>query len=345
MFPMADDSSLEQRIEELRQDYARETGKPFKHFFCPILRVDESADMQRGHIVPESVGGRIWVPQRCDVDSFYGRAVEADFAAASSYRDYTLFEVLASSKLRQLYRPKIEAEGEVVGHYVKEESAAVSEQHTEARVLNDDGTTVCNLVIKLSSADLAKLEGKSVQLLVECDYGPVAIATAIKAAHLTLFRLMGYKYVMSPSGLYLSDILRSFFLAHRDTSQRDIGNPLAKHFEPHASMVAPVRLVDPLLIQGTISDNRVITSWDSNDRPFSIGVVIPAKPEMLTVFAPGNNATIDTYFSFLKNPPSSLNVTITEAVPETAEKEDHWSILRRDRIKLGQELPIADDQR
>ena len=32
---------LQRRIEVHREDYEKVTGKPFEHFFCPILYVDE----------------------------------------------------------------------------------------------------------------------------------------------------------------------------------------------------------------------------------------------------------------------------------------------------------------
>jgi hypothetical protein len=66
------------RLEELRADFARVNGKPFEHFYCPILLKDEPGELCDGHIVPEAFGKRT-IPQRKDVDNFYGAAAEADF--------------------------------------------------------------------------------------------------------------------------------------------------------------------------------------------------------------------------------------------------------------------------
>ena len=75
------DHEVENKLETLRFDYREVTGKPFLHFFCPVLFQDEDAALCRAHIVnsafPDSC--RRWTVQRADVDSFYGSAFESDF--------------------------------------------------------------------------------------------------------------------------------------------------------------------------------------------------------------------------------------------------------------------------
>src|SRR5262245_16361152 len=71
--------ALRRRVEDYRTDYRCVTGKPFEYFFCPILRTDEDVQLCRGHIVSDAFGSNLWVPQRADVDNFFGAAIEADF--------------------------------------------------------------------------------------------------------------------------------------------------------------------------------------------------------------------------------------------------------------------------
>ena len=73
------DKELARRIEECRADFERVKGTPFNDFHCPILLRDERTEMIRGHIVNEVLkASSEWVPQRKDVDGFYGSVVEPD---------------------------------------------------------------------------------------------------------------------------------------------------------------------------------------------------------------------------------------------------------------------------
>ena len=73
--------AVAKKLERLGLDYEEVSGRPFDHFFCPILFRDEDVELCKGHIVGQVFGGRErWTVQRKDVDNFYGTAFEADFA-------------------------------------------------------------------------------------------------------------------------------------------------------------------------------------------------------------------------------------------------------------------------
>ena len=65
------------RLERHRTDHQEVTGEPFKHFFCPILFVDDDVQLMRGYAINKqlTVRGR-WAVQRSDIDNFYGRMFE-----------------------------------------------------------------------------------------------------------------------------------------------------------------------------------------------------------------------------------------------------------------------------
>ena len=69
-------------LEYVRSDFESVTGKPMRHFFCPILHVDEKVRLTKGHVVPESLGGKAMVLQREDVDQGFGIFFEAEAADA-----------------------------------------------------------------------------------------------------------------------------------------------------------------------------------------------------------------------------------------------------------------------
>jgi len=74
-------AELEARLEKLRADYEEVMGRPFDYFFCPILHKDEKCELCMGHIVPQICNSsKGWVPQRGDIDHFYGSVAEADFS-------------------------------------------------------------------------------------------------------------------------------------------------------------------------------------------------------------------------------------------------------------------------
>ena len=70
-----------ERLEALRQDFAKTAGQPFRHFYCPILFVDEQAELCQAHIVNRAfpATSRKWTVQREDVDSFFGSKFEGSF--------------------------------------------------------------------------------------------------------------------------------------------------------------------------------------------------------------------------------------------------------------------------
>ncbi len=49
------ESNLTKRIEALRNDFASVRGKPFEHFYCPILMRDEQTEICCGHIVNKAL--------------------------------------------------------------------------------------------------------------------------------------------------------------------------------------------------------------------------------------------------------------------------------------------------
>ena len=83
-----DDLELAKRIEDCRADYAAVYGQSCENFFCPILLKGEKAELIRGHIVNEPLkSSSEWVPQRKDVDGFYGSVVEPEFIAIIQDRE------------------------------------------------------------------------------------------------------------------------------------------------------------------------------------------------------------------------------------------------------------------
>ena len=79
---------MDARLNRLRRDLGsgKLGSRPVK-FYCPILLIEEEAVLCKGHVVPDGVGGTAWVPQRKDVDNFFGGFVEADYQDGIALRE------------------------------------------------------------------------------------------------------------------------------------------------------------------------------------------------------------------------------------------------------------------
>jgi hypothetical protein len=331
---------LNRRLEDLRKDFQAERGFPFQHFFCPILHTDEPATICKGHVIPAAFGScNAWLPQRKDVDNFFGAAVEAGFTGVVQDRGKTSFEKWLDPAARKRHKPRIEFEGETLEHYFPIDGQR-GPGHTQVTVIGDAGEKICNVIVKKSREEMVGLHGKDVRLVIKRDYRPEVIGSLLKAAHLTLFQLLGYRHVFSPTGIYLADILRRFYLIGRDTNPGELGKQLAAHFLPHGGMILPILVRDASVLGGTVKDGRVLMCIGGSEGAFALGVVVVAGSEAFCVFLPTDDGrTISTYFSFLNEPPESIAVRLLEYRPATETKESHWATNPGDPIRI--QLPHA----
>lgn len=197
--PNRGSTALRRRLEELRADYQEVTGEPFAHFYCPILFEDENVELCQGHIVNKAFPGsaKKWTVQRKDVDNFYGTNFEADFLGIQ-YKDYPdPVNALADKSLDRVLKPKILVDGVPVAHY--RASGKASTHHTQ--VMLESPGQVVPLVFKIS-ADAIR-DDTMLEIEISADLRLPAIVSAIKAAHLTLFELLGYRYARSAGGQFV----------------------------------------------------------------------------------------------------------------------------------------------
>jgi hypothetical protein len=177
----------------LKADFQAETGAPFKHFYCPFLHVDEPAPLCEGHIINEAFGAcNAWEPQRQDFDNFFGSRVEADFISAVQDHTKTAFEKWIDPKLNRRYRPKLFSKGEAVEHYLTKEIKPVPGQ-TPLLVTNACGDILGKFLIKKAPDEVKALHATDLQVAAEppATFVPAIIASVLKAAHLTMFNLIG----------------------------------------------------------------------------------------------------------------------------------------------------------
>jgi hypothetical protein len=331
------DNDLERAIAHYRADYESYFGKPCTHFCCPILGRDEDVEMCRGHLV--ALGSdNLWVPQRKDVDNFYGSVVEADLATIVEDRGEDPWVLLLDPKRSKRHKFRMEVGGEAVQHYIARSDHDRAPGHTFVQIRDENNRSLCNIGIKVSPDDLPDSEYR-LEVIVERDFRPSVIASMLKAAHLTMFRLLGYDHVDSPGGRYISDILKNFFESH-DGSHSVTEEEVELYFRRYESMVTPLWIGDNDL-RGTAEDNLLISCWGMSAGPFAIGVVVKVKQEYFCVFLPTDcGKTINTYFSFLKEPPKFVTTRMIKFCDGSDGQGTRWETSEKTRqIPLNHEMP------
>jgi len=178
--------SIQECLARLRDDYAQVEGKPFKHFFCPILWADEDTELCMGHVVNKAFADARIV-QRKDVDGFYGSIAESEFQDFLGFRDKPIEEVLSDPKLSKEIYPIVDGKKVECYPYVGHKPP----HHARVRIEGPSGSS-SDLVLKMCPKAAAAAQSASLGVNWDCE--TPALASLIKAAHLTMFHLMGYRY-------------------------------------------------------------------------------------------------------------------------------------------------------
>jgi hypothetical protein len=265
-------TAIEQKLFMLRSDYHAVVGTPFSHFYCPILFRDEDVDLCRAHIIncafPDS--SRNWTVQRADVDNFYGRNFEGDFVDIQ-YRGKQLAEhIIGDVDLSKKLHPRIRVDGEVVEYFVAH--GPVPDHFTEAVAASSIGPIRLGLKIRPDEARAAMSKG--CEVVIEKDIRLPALVSLLKAAHLTLFEMLGYRYALSAGGIFLGrDVLGKFFLQNCGLSKADVLRDAASYFREFANMMRPV-LNAPPETQDTLTDHFLFVCHCETETPWAFIVFI-----------------------------------------------------------------------
>ena len=228
-----------------------------------------------------------------------------------------------------------------MGHYFTKGSPKNSVTgHTPLIVRDSSDRTIANVSLKVSPERLVEAEDDQLALVLERDYRPSVIASMIKAAHLTLFKIMGYEYVFSASGFWLADILRSFFQKH-DGSHGVSDADVKQHFLPFENLLAPLVVRNDDWFRGTVDDSMFLSLLTGRDEVFALGVILRAGKDRFCIFVPTDcGKTINTYVSFLNEPPSSVRAKATRFRAPSEGDSGAWEVDKNDlRLPLGQPMP------
>ncbi len=293
-----------EKLEALRSDYEALCGQPFAHFYCPILFCDDDVPLCQAHIVNRAFSGsnRSWTVQRADVDSFYGSRFEADFVDSQYFEGWSPESAIADRELSRRLRPKVVLGGRVVEHF--KPSGTVPENFSEITVGGPSGELKIGL--KIQHDDALDAMAKGCEVVVERDLQTPAFVFLLKAAHLSLFHMLGYRYALSPGGHFLGrTILGDFFVENRRLEKAAVVANAARHFHEFANMVRPA--ITPTF-RGTIDDGLLFVCELVDGTPWALLTLVRTSDEVAAVVVPIMDApdAAARFVSFLRQNEGSL---------------------------------------
>lgn len=294
-------NSLKTKLEKLRDNYALKTGNPFKHFYCPILYKDENKPLCKGHIVnfafPNSA--RAWTPQREDVDNFYGSMFEADFTILQHSKKYSPHEILRNKHISKKIKPKILLNGNSVDYFYPENNVPT---HFSSFIIENDRQST-NLALKIPPEKVLSEINSNWEIDISRDVRLPSLVSLIKAAHLTLFDMLGYDYALSSGGYFIGhEILGVFYENNKNKLKQEILKKALQFFSPFVHMIRPV-LHNGFKFQGTVSDNQMLACRDIDNNIWALIVFIRTDQNLHSVLIPifEKQESISNFLNFLEN--------------------------------------------
>jgi hypothetical protein len=312
------------RLKSHRADHATITGQPFQHFFCPILFIDEDTELMQGHVINEGFKGSpgTWAVQRKDVDNFFGAFFESDYLLSQRMAGKRVLDFFFDKVLFRLARPEIYFQKRKLHYFLrfgKDRAKPIPDGFVTLDI-NHSGQEV-----QLCIRDDGLTETPSVQHLdfvTVKDLRLPAFVSLLKAAHLSMFSLFGYRYVYSDAGKVIGqNLLGAFYKANRHIEDKlQIQDNALAFFRPYRFMVAPL-FKGSTNLSGSITD-RVFELCAGSTR-LAWGMIVYVKTSDLVsavmIPMPDDPAAMEVFLDFIKNDHEEIRLMIGQYHPEPGE--------------------------
>ncbi len=310
------------KLERLRADYAKVSGKPFSHFYCPITFKDEDKLLCEAHIINEAFdnSSRITTLQRRDIDGFYGSRFESDFLDVQEHKKRSLAEIATDKSLSKRFGAKIFCEDDPVESLFARNG--IPPQFTPINLGRVELSVPFGL--KMKPAEVIASAGKRWEISIDRDLRIPMLVSAIKAAHLTLFQILGYRYALSLAGHFVGyDILGKFFEENQRKKKRDVIKSAAPFFREFANMVRPV-ISMPFDSLGSIDDKTFLMCVGGSGNVWGFVVFVKTAHLNHGVLMPVFEETEQsvTYLDFLRNDHSTIQVAGCRFKSDGWERDD-----------------------
>jgi hypothetical protein len=167
------------------------------------------------------------------------------------------------------------------------------------------------LILKMQPADLQAAASKKWGIAIEGDYRLQAVVSMIKAAYLTLFSMLGYRYALSAAGLEVGYyLLGRFYLENCEKEPDEVRQEAVRYFSPYVHMLRPMHGAEENLPQGTIEDNRLAVCYSMTDKPFAAVICVRTDTARHAVLMPlfEDTESAVLYWEFLRGDSENLFV-------------------------------------
>jgi hypothetical protein len=234
----------------------------------------------------------------------------------------SLADAIADRKWCQGIRPRILRDGKPIQFTGR--PGPLPSVFTPASI-EDEGKHV-TLGMKMSLEELLASAGSKWEFEFEKDMRVGALVSLIKAAHLTMFHLLRYRYAGSAAGLFVGrDLLGRFYLENRDKGRKQVRDNALSYFREFQHMVRPI-VSRGVCFQGTITDKRLFVCVGSSGRIWGLIVFINIGDSLHAVLLPvfDEVESIVTFMDFLRNDNESIQVTVAEYDREAGCWREEW---------------------
>ena len=304
------DRKTQRLVDRLNADFEEVTGRPANHFFCPILFRDEDVELCMAHVVNQSFPepDRTWTVQRADVDSHFGSVFESDFVKIQYIRKHTALDVLGHAELAKKLRPTIRVEGREIGHFVPPDR--VPDGFSPILVEGAEGPV--RLALKLSADETLAAMEKDWTVDFDLDLRLPALVSLLKAAHLTLFSMLGYRYALSAAGHFLGHSVLGEYLGRAVGHSKQAALKVAReHFAPFGNLVRPAP-GGPTDLRGTAADGLLYLCMQG-DAPWAMAVLVRVDGLLNAVLVPvfEESERAARFVRFMEDPSPTFEVALT----------------------------------
>ncbi len=148
-------------------------------------------------------------------------------------------------------------------------------------------------------------------MAIEKDIRLSALVSLIKAAHLTLFKILGYRYAFSAGGYFVGrNILGEFFLQNQGKTKKEILDNAHLFFKEFVHMARPLHSSE-VNFQGTVSDNQLLFCH-VNGNPWATIVFVKSAHIVNAVLLPFSlqEDTVEKFSNFLKNDSNTIDAAL-----------------------------------
>jgi hypothetical protein len=318
--------TFSERLERLRNQASRLQGRPVAHFLCPILFTDEETALCKAHVINQafSDSSRKWTIQRKDIDNFFGSIFEGPFLDIQlRFKMNSVYDALIDKTLRSRLRPKLIIDDRPIDYFVADPSTPES----FPRIIVETSKGQVQLALKVPVAEILSGSDHIISVEISQDRRIESFVSILKAAHLTLFSMLGYDYALSYGGKFLGRaVLGEFYMNNAVLKSTEVIKNAKVFFQRYEFLAKPI-IESSADWLGTIDDDHMLVCRTSNGDTWAAVVLVRTASLRWAVLVPiceGDNreSKLLQILSYLRGGPGFIDVSSMKR----SEDKTRWEI-------------------